>query len=138
MLVARGATDESTRFYHGTRAALNPGAVIEPARPARAGAAQGATSHVCLSACLDEVIWDAELALGDGPGRVYRVEPVGQVEVLSGRKSPGHPSMPCRSRQPLRVAGEVIDWKPHSPEALKAMKDGLERLEALGTDLIDE
>jgi hypothetical protein len=31
-----------------------------------------------------------------------------------------------------------MGWKPHSPEALKAMRAGLERLKALGIDAIDD
>lgn len=30
--------------------------------------------------------------------------------------------------EPLRVTGEVTEWQGHAPEALKAMKDGVERL----------
>lgn len=38
----------------------------------------------------------------------------------------------------LRVAGGVTDWQGHSPEALKAMKDNIERLRLLGVDAIDD
>ena len=42
------------------------------------------------------------------------------------------------SREPLRVAGEVTDWQGHSPEALKAMKDHIERLRQLGVEAVDD
>jgi hypothetical protein len=99
-----------TRFYHGTRAALNAGTLIEPGKRAQVGAADGMTTYLYLTTCLDEAIWDAEIAVGEGPGRVYIVEPIGQVEHFSDQKSPGHPSMSCRSREPLRVTGEVAEW----------------------------
>lgn len=54
------------------------------------------------------------------------------------KKYPGNPTKSYRSREPLRVTGEVTDWQGHSPEALKAMKDGLERLKRLGVEPIDD
>ena len=43
-----------------------------------------------------------------------------------------------KSTAPLRVTGEVADWQGHSPEALKAMKDNIERLRQLGVEAIDD
>ncbi len=110
-----GNTDDlrTKRFYHGTRAELKPGDLIEPSNAHGAGEGGGMTTYVYLTPNLDEAVWEAELAVGEGPGRVYLVEPIGQVEDasdLTGRKSPGHPSMSCCSREPLRVTGEVTDW----------------------------
>ncbi|HAX82838.1 MAG TPA: NAD(+)--rifampin ADP-ribosyltransferase, partial [Actinobacteria bacterium] len=34
--------------------------------------------------------------------------------------------------------GEVTDWQGHPPEALKAMKDGLEQLKKLGVEPIED
>src|SRR5262245_41966309 len=48
-----------------------------------------------------------------GSGKVYKVEPIGQIEEashLTNQKFRGHPSMSCRSREPLRVTGEVTEW----------------------------
>jgi len=45
-----------------------------------------------------------------GPGQSLYSEPIGQVEDDPDRteqKSKGIPSMACRSREPLRVVGEV-------------------------------
>jgi hypothetical protein len=36
------------------------------------------------------------------------------------------------------VKGEIPAWRGHSPEQLKAMKDGLERLKQQGVGPIDE
>jgi hypothetical protein len=66
-----------------------------------------------LTLNLDEAIWEAEIAVGEGPGRVYIVEPLGQIgdaSDLADRKSAAHPSMSCYSREPLRVTGEVTEW----------------------------
>src|SRR5262245_33043736 len=98
-----------TRFYYGSRADLKAGDLVEPGKAAHAGT----PSYVCLTANLDEAIWDAEIAAGEGRGKVYIVEPLGQVEDVShltDQKTLGHPSMSCRSREPLRVIGEVAEW----------------------------
>ena len=80
------------------------------------------------------------MALGEGRGRVYIVEPVGSIEDdpnLTDRKFPGNPTKSYRSREPLRVVGEVVDWKGHSPEELKLMRESLERLRQQGVEPID-
>jgi rifampin ADP-ribosylating transferase len=100
----------SQRFYHGTRAELKLGDLIEPSYLPGVGERDGMITYVYLTSNLDEAIWDAELAGGEGPGRVYTVETIGQIEDVTDRESPGHPSMSSRSREPLRVTGEVADW----------------------------
>jgi len=45
---------------------------------------------------LDAAIWGAELAVGDGRGRIYLVEPTGPIEDdpdLTDKKFPGNPSI---------------------------------------------
>jgi len=72
----------------------------------------------------------AELALGDGPGRIYIVEPTGPFvddPDLTDKKFPGNPTKSYRSREPFRVVGEVTDWQGHSPEQIKAMTDARDR-----------
>src|SRR5215510_8432662 len=101
------------RFYHGTRAELKPGDLIEPGKPPDVGERVRIAGYVYLTPNLDDAIWEAELAAGEGPGRVYMVEPIGQVgdaSELTGQKPAGHPSMLCCSREPLRVTGEVTEW----------------------------
>jgi rifampin ADP-ribosylating transferase len=90
---------------------------------------------------LDAATWGAELALGEGPGRIYMVEPTAPIEDdpnLTDKKYPGNPTKSYRSRDPLRVTGEVTDWQGHSPEELKVMKDNLERLRRLGVEAIED
>jgi rifampin ADP-ribosylating transferase len=38
-------------------------------------------------------------------------------------RNSGNPAQSYRTRQPLRVTGEVTEWQGHSPERLKEMKD---------------
>ena len=98
-------------------------------------------AYVYLTATLDAAIWGAELVLGERPGRIYIVEPTGPVEDdpnLTDKKFPGNPTKSYRTRYPLRVMGEVANWKGHSLEQLKAMKDHLAHLERLGIEAIED
>lgn len=130
----------SERFYHGTKADLRQGDLIVPGFNSNYGKRKKA-SYVYLTATLDAAIWGAELAIGEGPGRIYIVEPTGPIEDdpnLTDKKYPGNPTKSYRSRSPLRVSGEVTDWQGHSPETLNAMKERLERLKQLGIEAIDD
>jgi len=130
----------SQRFYHGTKVNLKLGDLIEPGFNSNYGK-RNKSSYVYLSATLDAATWGAELALGEGPGRIYLVEPTGPIEDdpnLTDKKYPGNPTKSYRSRNPLRVIGEITDWQGHSPEQLEAMKDGLERLKKLGIEAIED
>ena len=127
-------------FYHGTKVNLNHGDLIEPGFNSNYGT-QKKASYVYLTATLDAAIWGAELALGDGPGRIYIVEPTGPIEDdpnLTDKKFQGNPTKSYRSRNPLRVLAEVTDWQGHSPEQLSAMKEHLERLKQLGIEAIED
>jgi rifampin ADP-ribosylating transferase len=128
-------------FYHGTRADLKPGDVIKPGHTPNFGKKDRTTNYVYLTRTLNAAVWGAELAAGEGPGRIYIVEPTGPIEDdpnLTNKKFRGNPTKSYRSGAPLRVTGEITDWQGHSPEALKAMKDGLERLKRLGVEPIDD
>lgn len=129
-------------FYHGTRADLKPGDLIVPGYISNYGSRKSA-NFVYLSATLEAATWGAELAAGEGRERVYIVEPTGPIEDdpnLTDKKFPGNPTKSYRTRDALRVTGEVDvkEWQGHSPEALKAMKDRLEELKRQGIEAINE
>jgi rifampin ADP-ribosylating transferase len=126
-------------FFHGTRADLKPGDLIAvgyksnfaPAKP---------LSWVYFAGTLDAAIWGAELATGDGVGRIYVVEPTGPIEDdpnLTDKKFPGNPTLSYRSREPLRVIAEVIKWQGHPAEQLQQMKEGVARSLSKGDAIID-
>ena len=132
--------NDSQTYYHGTRADLKVGELVEPGHASNYGKRKQAT-FVYLSATLDAAIWGAELAVGTGPGRIYIVEPGGSIEDdpnLTNKRFPGNPTKSYRSRDPLRVIGEVTEWKGHSPERLKEMHDHLENLKQRGVEAIEE
>lgn len=132
-------TDSQT-YYHGTRADLKIGDLIEAGYVSNYGTRRRA-GFVYLTATLDAAIWGAELAVGSGPGRIYIVEPTGSIEDdpnLTNKRFPGNPTKSYRSRMPLRVVGEVREWQGHPPERLKEMLDHLEHLKELGIEAIEE
>jgi rifampin ADP-ribosylating transferase len=132
-------TDSQT-YYHGTKVDLKVGDLIESGFASNYGNRKQA-AFVYLTATLDAAIWGAELAVGAGPGRIYIVEPIGSIEDdpnLTDKKFPGNPTKSYRSRNPLRIIDEVPDWKGHSPEQLKAMRDHLEKLKQRGVEAIEE
>ncbi len=129
------------QLYHGTKADLRPGELIEPGRRANFGEPDRTANYVYMSGTLDAATWGAELAQGEGHGRIYVVEPTGPIEDdpnLTDKRYPGNPTKSYRSRDSLRVTCELADWQGHSPEELKAMKDGLERLKQEGAMFIDD
>jgi rifampin ADP-ribosylating transferase len=90
---------------------------------------------------LDAATWGAELSVGEGPGRIYRVEPRGPIEDdpnLTDKKFPGNRTRSYRTRQPLRVVGEVEGWEPHSREVLQGMRARIEELKRLGVEAIND
>jgi hypothetical protein len=127
-------------FYHGTKADLQPGDLLEAGNSSNFGELRTA-NFIYLTATLDAATWGAELALGEGPGRIYRVEPTGPFEDdpnLTDKKFPGNPTRSYRTRDPLRVVEEVLDWEPHAPEVLQHMRDHLEELKRRGIEAINE
>lgn len=130
----------SETFYHGTKADLKEGDLIRAGFSSNYGKRKNA-SFVYLTATLDAATWGAELAVGEGRGRIYIVEPTGPIEDdpnLTDKKFPGNPTRSYRTREPLRVISEVMEWQGHSPEQLKAMRDHLERLKEQGIEAIEE
>jgi hypothetical protein len=122
------------RFYYGTRAEFTPGDIIEPGPPQDADLGPGdliepghsanfggiprEANYVYVTRTLDAATWGAELSAGEGPGRIYIVEPTGPVEDdpnLTDQRFRGNPTKSFRSREPVQVVGEVVDWQGHSP-----------------------
>lgn len=131
---------DSGPFFHGTKADLTVGDLLEPGRSSNFGE-RLAANFVYLTATMDAAIWGAELALGEGRGRIYRVEPTGPLENdpnLTDTKVPGNPTRSYRSRHPLRVLGEVVDWEGHPPEVLQHMRDHLAELTRAGIEAIND
>lgn len=136
----QGSTPFAQTYFHGTKADLKIGDLIEPGFNSNYGKRKNA-KYIFLSATLEAAIWGAELAFGTGRERIYLVEPTGAIEDdpdLTDKKFPGNPTKSYRSTDPFRVVGEVTIWKGHPAEQVKAMKDALEKLKEQGIDSLND
>jgi rifampin ADP-ribosylating transferase len=124
---------------HGTKADLKVGALIEAGRSSNFGKRDQAVFAYPTST-LDAATWGAELALGQGRGRIYIVERTGPMEDdpnLTDQKFKGNPTRLFRTRSALRVIGELVEWQGHPAEQLQAMRDALAKLAAQGLEAIN-
>ena len=125
-------------YLHGTKAELAVGDLLVPGRESNFEAGR-VMNHVYFTATLDAAVWGAELAPGPGRGHVYLVEPVGEFEDdpnVTDKKLPGNPTRSYRTREPVRIVGELEGWTGHTPEQLQTMKDLLDDLKRRGLAVI--
>ena len=118
-------------FFHGTRAALQVGELLTPGfrsnyRP------EVLMNHVYFTALPNTAGLAASLAKGEGPERVYLVQPTGPFEHdpnVTDQKFPGNPTRSYRSTDPLRIVAEVADWSRQSAEDIAGWKRRLAELQ---------
>lgn len=114
-------------FYHGTKADLGVGDLLSAGfqsnyRP------EVTMNHIYFTALIDGAGMAAELAFGDAAPRVYAVEPTGGFEDdpnVTDKKFPGNPTRSYRSTEPLKIVGEVTEWKRLSQEELHVWRTRL-------------
>lgn len=129
---------ESGAYLHGTKADLEVGDLLVPGRPSNFEAGR-ISNNVYFTKTLDAAAWGAELAPGDGPGRIYVVEPLGAIEDdpnVTDKKLPGNPTQSFRSSEPVRIVGVLADWVGHSGEQIQTMLDVLAELRRTGKAVI--
>lgn len=115
-------------FYHGTKADLRVGELLT------AGVSSNykpelKMNHIYFTALTNGAGLAAALAKGDGPERVYIIEPTGTFENdpnVTDKKFPGNPTRSYRSKTPLKIVGEVTDWVRQTPEEIQKWKEKLE------------
>jgi len=131
---------EERVYLHGTKADLAVGDLLVPGRESNFETGR-VMNYVYFTGTLDAAVWGAELAGGEGRGRIYIVEPTGVFEDdpnLTDKKFPGNPTLAFRTREPLRVVGELLDWVGHSPEKLKAMRAAVDASQRAGKAQIED
>jgi rifampin ADP-ribosylating transferase len=131
---------EAGVFLHGSKADLAVGEMLVPGRESNFEKGR-VMNYVYFTATLDAATWGAELAAGEGRGRIYIVEPTGEFEDdpnVTDKKFPGNPTQSFRTREPVRVVGELVDWVGHPPERLQAMREGLDALRRQGAAQIED
>ena len=131
-------------FYHGTKSRLEVGELLVPGCASNFEEGRIA-NNVYFTATLDAAIWGAELATAlagvEGPGHIYIVEPLGAFEDdpnVTNKRFPGNPTRSYRTRQPLKVVGEVEAWTGHAPEVLHGMLGHIEDLRRRGLAIIED
>ncbi|AXH95944.1 NAD(+)--rifampin ADP-ribosyltransferase [Ornithinimicrobium avium] len=127
-------------YLHGTKASLAVGEMLTPGRESNFQAGR-LMNHVYFTQTLDAATWGAELAAGQGRGRIYVVEPTGDFEDdpnVTDKKFPGNPTRSFRTREPVRVVGELTRWVGHRPEEVQTMREGLAALQREGRAPIED
>ena len=127
-------------YLHGTKADLAIGELLVPGRESNYEHGR-VMNFIYFTATLDAATWGAELAAGEGRGRIYIVEPTGDFEDdpnVTDKKFPGNPTQSFRSRAPIRVVGEVKDWVGHPPEKLEAMRTAIAAMQRDGNAQIED
>jgi hypothetical protein len=124
-------------YYHGTRADLQPGDLIKPGHVSNFGATTRTANHIYFARTLDAATWGAELAIGEGRGRIYVVEPTGPIEEdpnLTNKEVSWESDQVIPLARPAADHGRDHGLAGHAPGAIQAMKDGLERRQQLGVE----
>jgi hypothetical protein len=114
-------------FYHGTKADLQIGDLLTPGGVSNYKA-ELVMNHIYFTALVNGAGLAADLAKGEGSGRVYIVEPTGSFENdpnVTDKKFPGNPTRSYRSQAPLKIIGEVTDWVRLTPEELQKWRERL-------------
>lgn len=114
-------------FYHGTKADLQIGDLLT------AGFGSNYKSdltmnHIYFTALVNGAGLAAALAKGEGPERVYIVEPTASFENdpnVTNKKFPGNPTRSYRSQSPLKIVGEITDWARQTAEQLQQWREKL-------------
>lgn len=114
-------------FYHGTRADLQIGDLLTAGGTSNYKT-ELVMNHIYFAAIANGAGLAAALAKGDGPERVYIVEPTGDFENdpnVTDKKFPGNPTRSYRSEAPLKIVGELTDWVRQTPEQIKSWQEKL-------------
>ncbi len=131
---------ESGALLHGTKADLTIGDMLLPGQLSNYEAGR-VMNHVYVTETLDAAAWGAEMARGEGPGRIYIVEPTGILEDdpnVTDKRLPGNPTRSYRTNEPVRIVGKLEGWTGHTPVQQQAMKDALADLERRGVAVIHD
>lgn len=115
-------------FYHGTKADLKTDDLLTAGGNSNYKT-EFKMNHIYFTALINGAGLAAALAKGDGPERVYIVEPTDAFENdpnLTDKKFPGNLTRSYRSEAPLKIIGEVTDWNKPGSEELQKFRGKLE------------
>lgn len=125
-------------FLHGTKAVLQLGDCFKPQHHSNYEVGR-ISNYIYFTGTLEATKWSAELATGSGKERIYLVEPLGEFENdpnLTDKRFPGNPTRSYRSKEPLKIIGELATWEHHADEMIAQTKAHLKQMQADGTAVI--
>lgn len=126
-------------FFHGTKAQLEIGDLLEPQH--LSNYQDKKSNYIYFTATIDAAKWGAELASSNSKERIYIVEPLGEFENdpnLTDKRFPGNPTRSYRSKSPLKIIAELSSWERHSDEQINHMIASLTKLREQGKAVIDD
>jgi rifampin ADP-ribosylating transferase len=112
-------------YFHGTRADLRVGDLLTAGFRSNYDE-RVVMNHIYFTAVPKGAGLAAEMAMGDGRGRVYIIEATGAFEDdpnVTDKKFPGNPTRSYRSREPLRIVGELETWELFDAEYIRQLKE---------------
>jgi rifampin ADP-ribosylating transferase len=134
---------EEGPFFHGTVADLQLGDLLTAGNRSNYRP-EIVMNHIYFTALADGAGFAAEIAaeLAEGAAtpRVYVVEPTGAFEDdpnVTDKKFPGNPTRSYRSRDPLRICGEITEWNRLTPEQLQTWRKRLSVLLSERAEIIN-
>ena len=128
---------DSGPFYHGTKADLKIGDLIKVGYSSNYGERKANFVYKTATMMLQ---YGGRTAIGkELVAFILQNQQVNLKMIPSyGQEVPGNPTRSYRTKYPLRIVGEVLDWEGHPPELLKQMRDKLEELKRQGIEAINE
>jgi len=124
---ARYHPSDKGPFYHGTKADLEVGDLLTAGGDSNYKS-ELKMNHIYFTALVNGAGLAAELAKGNGEPRVYIVQPTASFENdpnVTDKKFPGNPTRSYRSKDPLKIIGEVTDWMRLTPQELQSWQEKL-------------
>lgn len=115
-------------FFHGTKADLKAGDLLVAGNRSNYQS-DLIMNHIYFTAIAHGAGLAASLAKGDGRERVYVVEPNGSFENdpnVTDKKFPGNLTRSYRTREPLKIVGEINDWTKLTSDELQKWREKLE------------
>ena len=115
-------------FYHGTKADMEVDDLLTAGGNSNYKS-ELKMNHIYFTALVNGAGLAAELAKGNGEPKVYIVQPTGSFENdpnVTDKKFPGNPTRSYRSKDPLKIIGEVTDWVRLTPQELQSWQEKLE------------
>jgi len=127
-------------FYHGTKALFNIGDLIEAGFVSNYND-EMKSNFVYFTSFKDVAIMAAESVADGERGKIYIVEPTGTYDDdpnLTDKKFPGNPTKSYRSKDPLRVVGELIEYENFfTPAALLNIQVRAQKIKEMNLEIVN-